>query len=207
MTLTSPSTAPSPTPTAPQPLPTGLLADIAGGIARAPGAWRGLVCHDPEGRRPVRLVATGAYEVWVIGWTQGQKVRPHDHGGSSAAVLVVEGTLTEIGLLGDRRQLVTGQVHLLGPRVVHDVLNSSPVPATSIHVYSPPLTTMTYYDEETWEPVETETIRSETPVLSEWHGAKLLHPTAPNARRATGSAVPDGAAGSALAPTAVGAPT
>lgn len=177
MTLTSTRTRPSDNPTTTiTPLPTRLLADIAAGIAQAPGAWEGLVCHDPAKRRPVRLVATEAYEVWVIGWTEGQQVRPHDHGGSSAAVLVVEGELVEVTLLGSRRRLVAGQVHLLGPRVVHDVVNRDTVPATSIHVYSPPLTTMTYYDGETWEPVETETIRSETPVLTEWCGAKLLHP-------------------------------
>jgi quercetin dioxygenase-like cupin family protein len=158
------------------PLPAQLLADIAAGIAQIPGVWQGLVCHDPARRRPVRLVATEAYEVWVIGWTQGQHVRPHDHGGSSAAVLVVEGELTEVTLLGNRRRLVPDQVHLLGPHVVHDVLNRTDVPATSIHVYSPPLRVMTYYDEDTWEPVETESVDSETPVLSSWHGAKLLHP-------------------------------
>lgn len=178
MTLTSTRPRP-PTSSAPAvPLPTRLLADIAAGIAQAPGAWRGLVCHDPQERRPVRLVATEAYEVWIIGWTEGQQVRPHDHGGSSAAVLVVEGELDEVGLLGNRRRLGPGQVHLLGPHVVHDVVNRTSAPATSIHVYSPPLTSMTYYDEVTWEPVETETVRSEAPVLTEWHGAKMLHPAA-----------------------------
>jgi quercetin dioxygenase-like cupin family protein len=162
------------------PLATQLLGDIAAGIAHASGVWEDLVCHDPTRRRPVRLVATEAYEVWVIGWTQGQQVRPHDHGGSTAAVLVVEGELSEITLLGNRKRLVPGQVHLLGPRVVHDVVNRTDNPATSIHVYSPPLSTMTYYDEQTWEPVETETIRSEAPVLSSWHGAKLLHPARPD---------------------------
>jgi quercetin dioxygenase-like cupin family protein len=169
------STAPRPATTI-APLPPQLLADIAAGIAQIPEVWQGLVCHDPADRRPVRLVATEVYEVWVIGWAQGQHVRPHDHGGSSAAVLVVEGELTEVTLLGHRRRLVPDQVHLLGPHVVHDVLNRIDVPATSIHVYSPPLSTMTYYDEETWEPVETESIASEAPVLSTWHGAKLLHP-------------------------------
>jgi quercetin dioxygenase-like cupin family protein len=168
---------PRPTPpTVANPLPAQLLGDIAAGIAQAPGVWEGLACHDPAERRPLRLVATEAYEVWVIGWTHGQHVRPHDHGGSAAAVLVVEGELTEVTLLGNRRRLVPGHVHLLGPHVVHDVLNRTDVPATSIHVYSPPLRVMTYYDEDTWEPVETESVDSETPVLSGWHGAKLLHP-------------------------------
>jgi hypothetical protein len=53
------------------------------------------------------------------------------------------------------------------------------VPATSIHVYSPPLSTMTYYDPVTWEPDETVRLEHETPVLSTWHGARLLHPARP----------------------------
>jgi quercetin dioxygenase-like cupin family protein len=161
------------------PLPTSLIGDIATGVAQVPAAWCDLVSHDPGRRRPVRLMATEAYEVWVIGWTKGQGVRPHDHGGSAAAVLVTEGALTEVTLLGNRRRLVPGTLHQLGPGVVHDVLNEDDVPATSIHVYSPPLTTMTYYDPVTWEPGETVPVEPESPVLSRPHGSRLLHPANP----------------------------
>jgi quercetin dioxygenase-like cupin family protein len=160
-----------------QPLPLGLLADIAAGIAAAPESWRHLVRHDPDGRQPVRLLATEAYEVWVIGWTPGQGVRPHDHGGSSAAVVVTDGELLEVDLLANRRRLEPGTVLRLGPGIVHDVVNHSNAPATSVHVYSPPLTEMTYYDPETWDPEETVTVAHENPVLAGWHGANLLHPT------------------------------
>jgi quercetin dioxygenase-like cupin family protein len=152
------------------------VADIAAGIAAAPEAWRHLVQHDAGGRRPVRLLATEAYEVWVIGWTPGQGVRPHDHGGSSAAVVVTEGELLEVDLLDHRRRLVPGSVLRLGPGIVHDVVNHSDRPATSVHVYSPPLTEMTYYDPDTWEPEETVRVEHEQPVLEGWHGANLLHP-------------------------------
>jgi quercetin dioxygenase-like cupin family protein len=166
-----------PTACAPRkPLPTSLIADIAAGVAQVPEAWRDLVCHDPDGRRPVRLMATEAYEVWVIGWTTGQGVRPHDHGGSSAAVFVAEGELTEVTLLGNRRQLVPGSVHQLGPGAVHDVINTSDAPATSVHVYSPPLSTMTYYDPVSWQPEETVRVAHETAVLSSGRGSRLLHP-------------------------------
>jgi quercetin dioxygenase-like cupin family protein len=184
--LGPPADDPSPATVAPPraPLPTSLIADIAAGVAQVPEAWCDLVCHDPDGRRPVRLMATEAYEVWVIGWTQGQSVRPHDHGGSSAAVLVTEGTLTEITLLGERHTLVAGAVHQLGPGVVHDVVNTSEVPATSVHVYSPPLTTMTYFDPVSWQREETVRVEPEIPVLSSGQGSRLLHPAAP-ARRAS----------------------
>jgi quercetin dioxygenase-like cupin family protein len=168
--------SPEPQPARPEPLPVGLLADVAAGIAQVPASWRHLVRHDPSQRRPVRLLATEAYEVWVIGWTSGQHVRPHDHGGSAAAVLVTEGELVEVNLLGNRRRLAPGNLLRLGPGVIHDVLNQGDEPATSIHVYSPPLSQMTYYDPDTWEADETVHVEHETPVLSGWHGANLLHP-------------------------------
>jgi quercetin dioxygenase-like cupin family protein len=185
-----PAPAPVPAPARREPLPAELIADIAAGVAQVPAAWCDLVCHDPDERRPVRLMATEAYEVWVIGWTKGQHVRPHDHGGSAAAVLVTEGELTEITLMGQRHQLETGVVHELGPGVVHDVVNTSDVPATSIHVYSPPLSTMTYYDPVTWEPDETVELEHATPVLSTWHGARLLHPARPRTAEQTDHAEP-----------------
>jgi len=172
----SPSLSPPSSSPRPEPLPVGLLADIAAGIAQVPESWRHLVRHDPEKRRPVRLLATAAYEVWVIGWTSGQHVRPHDHGGSAAAVLVTEGELVEVTLLGNSRPLLPGNVLRLGPGVIHDVLNQSDEPATSLHVYSPPLQEMTYYDSDTWEADETVHVEHEMPVLSGWHGANLLHP-------------------------------
>ena len=48
---------------------------------------------------------------------------------------------------------------------VHDVVNRSSEPATSIHVYSPPLSQMTYYDPATLRPVETVRLDEEPPVL------------------------------------------
>jgi len=158
------------------PLAERLLVDIAAGIAQVPDAWRALVRHDPDGRRPVRLVATPAYEVWVIGWLRGQHVRPHDHGGSAAAVLVTDGELTERSLTGEQRRYVSGVVQHMGPDTVHDVVNVRDEPATSIHVYSPPLQSMTYYDPVTHQPVATVVVDHEVPALSSWYGARLLHP-------------------------------
>src|SRR5215510_1204315 len=74
-----------------EPLPEAVLADIAAGFAAATPLWAGAARHDPEGRRPVRLLATERYEVWVIGWTTGQRVRLHDHGGSAGMVVLTEG--------------------------------------------------------------------------------------------------------------------
>jgi quercetin dioxygenase-like cupin family protein len=162
--------------------------DIAAGIAQVPNVWRSLVRHCADGRQPVRLLGTRACEVWVIGWLRDQNVRLHDHGGSAAAVIVTDGELTERRLTGDERRYVAGAVEYLGPDTIHDVVNSRDVPATSIHVYSPPLRSMTYYDPVSHEPVETMVVEHEVPVLSSWYGSRLLH----LARTAAMPAVPSG---------------
>ena len=132
-----------------EPLGVDLLADIVAGLARAESLWRPHVAHDPDERARVRLLATPAYEVWLLGWTPGQGVGLHDHGDANGAFVVVDGELIET-----RR----GGCHLVDERVragglgrvragkVHDVGNRSRRNATSIHAYSRPLTSMGFYD-------------------------------------------------------------
>ena len=161
MTATlTPAAAPlSPGYPGPEPLSPALLADIADGLARSEELWRGAVRHDPAERRPVRLVATERYEVWVIGWTPGQGVDLHDHGESSGHLVVTEGELTElVPTTGGTasRTLVAGHGHTLPFGMIHDIVNRSGGPATSIHVYSPPLEAMTYYDDVSLAAVRTD---------------------------------------------------
>ncbi len=166
-----------------EPLPAAVLADIAAGFAAAPPLWAGAARHDPDGRRPVRLLATERYEVWVIGWTAGQRVRLHDHGRSAGMLVVTEGELTEVvprgGARGGlvERSLPPRRPHPVPVGTVHDVADLGPGRATSIHVYSPPLTTMTYYDPDTLAPTETAAVVREAPVLGPSAGAHVLHPS------------------------------
>lgn len=60
--------------------------------------------------------------------------------------------------------------------MIHDVVNRSDAPATSMHVYSPPLVHMTFYDPATLGPVATEAVRPERPTLPRRAGSLLLHP-------------------------------
>jgi predicted metal-dependent enzyme (double-stranded beta helix superfamily) len=169
-----------PSPTAAEPLPAAVLADIVSGLAAARDLWGAVVCHDPGGRRPVRLLASEAYEVWVIGWTTGQRVEPHDHGRSAGAVLVVEGALVEVlpqpGRLAVEHALEPGRVRHVAVGTVHDVLNRAPEPATSLHVYSPPLSSMTWYDPATLAAVGSEAVAPVPPVLGPPAASYLLHP-------------------------------
>ncbi len=129
----------------------GRLLGIADHLARTETRWRSLVRHDPDRRWFMRLFRTPETEAWLLGWTTSQAVELHDHGGSAGAVVVVDGELTELVPTGDpptSLQTVRwrrGSMHAFGASHVHDLGNRDRAPATSIHVYSPPLSTMTFY--------------------------------------------------------------
>ena len=89
--------------------------------------------------------------MWLLSWLTTQETEFHDHGGSAAAFTVVQGALSEsrIGSYGavdlSHVESSSRSVQWVAPGVIHDVSNPFPQPAVSIHAYSPPLSTMTYY--------------------------------------------------------------
>jgi hypothetical protein len=116
---------------------------------------------------PVRLLATDEYEAWVIGRTPGHDVELHDHGDSATVLTVVEGALHELRREDGRlrsRVLLRGTTVTLATGLVHDVVGRAPAPATSIHVHSPPLSRMTYYELD-GRPLFTVDVPPEPPVL------------------------------------------
>lgn len=154
------------------------LADIAVGLGRAADLWRPHVAHDPLSRTSVRLVATDAYEVWLLGWTTGQRVDLHDHGGANAAFVVLEGQLDEItlGFAGTTTtRLGTGAVGTVPAGAVHDVVNAGSADATSLHVYSDPLETMTFFDPDGTR-CHTELVEQVPALVTSTAQARALHP-------------------------------
>ena len=154
------------------------LVAIAQGLAQAEDLWRPHVSHDPLSRTSVRLVATEAYEVWLLGWTDGQRVALHDHGGAHAAFVVLEGVLEEItlGFAGTTtKRLTSGSVGTVPAGIIHDVVNTEPAAATSLHVYSNPLRTMTYYD-DAGVATYTELVEQVPALLTSATQSQALHP-------------------------------
>jgi quercetin dioxygenase-like cupin family protein len=154
------------------------LVAIAQGLAQAEDLWRPHVSHDPLSRTSVRLVATEAYEVWLLGWTDGQRVELHDHGGANAAFVVLEGILEEItlGFAGTTtKRLTSGSVGTVPAGIIHDVVNTEPAAATSLHVYSNPLRTMTYYD-DAGVATYTELVEQVPALLTSATQSQALHP-------------------------------
>jgi hypothetical protein len=169
-----------------EPLPRSYLIDIADGLASVDHLWRPLLTKGAFGRSSVRLLATERYEAWLLQWEVGHGVELHDHGGAAGALTVVEGRLVEVdGVVGcpRRRVIPVGGRRSFGPELIHDVVNVGPGPATSIHLYSPPLTSMTFYDPVTVTPLRTEPVVAETPALIV-DPAALLHPARRLVRRA-----------------------
>jgi hypothetical protein len=95
------------------------------------------------------LELTDDLEIWVIHWPRDQGLQLHDHGGSAGALLLLDGSLEEQYLTPSRtltrRTLTLGDGAAFGPTYIHDVANFSDVAATSIHAYSPPMASMTFY--------------------------------------------------------------
>jgi rhodanese-related sulfurtransferase len=155
---------------------------VARRLAGEAGRWRELVLTGlEEDRIAVRLVGEETYEAWLIGWPPGHRTSPHDHGGSTAAIVVVEGVLEEVTFGADAptsRRLEAGAPSgvTLEREVVHDVGNPASVPAVSVHVYSPPLSAMTFYD-ESGLPEAVLAVAEERPVAESRALALDLHPS------------------------------
>jgi hypothetical protein len=98
------------------------------------------------------LELTDELEIWAIHWPKDRGLELHDHGGSTGALWVVQGSLEEHYVERDRslssRSIVAGGGAAFGPAYIHDVVNAQTAPATSVHVYSPPMASMTFYRHE-----------------------------------------------------------
>ncbi|MCW2522281.1 MAG: hypothetical protein JWO63_616 [Frankiales bacterium] len=108
-----------------------------------------------------RIYRDQRVDVWLISWLPSQGTQLHDHGGSGGAFTVLSGELSEAvyrpaparrrrpdeaaeALLEQSRP--AGSAVGFGAHYVHDVRNLGERPAVSVHAYSPPLTSMNYYD-------------------------------------------------------------
>ena len=131
-------------------------ASIARELANSPELWWPRVRRDSGQRWYAPLLEEEDFEAWLLGWPVGQGIELHDHGSSSGALTVVEGRLSETyvdasewvcpGTRLEHRLLVEGDLVAFGPEHIHDVVNAGRHQALSIHVYSPRLRSMTFYE-------------------------------------------------------------
>jgi hypothetical protein len=132
-------------------LTTEQLELIVTSVAQRPDLYEDLVVDHEDTRWWLLLYRTPSFEVKLLTWKADQSSDWHDHGGSSGALTVTAGSLSE------RRRAADGvgidcSVHSVGALTsfgtdyVHDVDFRSGQPAVSIHAYSPPLHALTFYE-------------------------------------------------------------
>ncbi len=135
-------------------LPFDSLRSIASGLA-----WALRAVPDDNGdratARSVRLIATSLSDIWLITWPDGSTLGPHDHGGARSVLHMLEGELIET--YADRSEAWPSRVRALrssdarcgGTSLVHDLANRSGARATSLHLYSPPISDLTLFQRST----------------------------------------------------------
>ena len=130
--------------------PAGLLA-LAEELAARTDLWGGHVRHDDQSRVYVRIHRDQVLDAWLICWSGRQDTGLHDHDLSSGAVRVVAGVLAEDRLVLGAPGLVTSthaaaQGFCFDSSRIHDVRNGGSAESVSLHLYSPPLERMGYYE-------------------------------------------------------------
>ena len=134
---------------------TGLLRSHAPGLDDV-----GSYCRfDPSGYTRTIVSESPRYRLLVLCWLPGQISPIHDHAGSACAVLVANGTATETrfkltpeGLARPTKTLVYGPGAVFGGRDadIHALgCREGDVPLITVHIYSPPLLKMNFYEPQT----------------------------------------------------------
>jgi predicted metal-dependent enzyme (double-stranded beta helix superfamily) len=124
---------------------------LAGELAGRTDLWRDQVSHSEDERVYVQLYRDHHLDAWLICWTGTQDTGLHDHDLSSGAVHVVDGALDEdrlrmAGGIATARFEAGGSFHFDASRI-HDVRNAEGHTTVSLHLYSPPIWRMGYYEQ------------------------------------------------------------
>jgi hypothetical protein len=130
------------------------LSSLAVALGHEPRLWTEHVRHDPSTRHFVQLYRDANVDVWLICWLDAQDTGYHDHDLSSGAVYVCEGTLCEDYFYRDAggwidvrtRERSAGEVFDFDGSSIHGMRHAGGPAATSVHVYSPALWRMGYYE-------------------------------------------------------------
>jgi Cysteine dioxygenase type I len=123
-----------------------LALDLAHGAARGSHRWT-----DEGDRRHACIKSTDLYDAWVISWSPSSSLDMHDHGGSQGVFRVIRGSLVESytdvsSPLVRTRLISTGDTVKIKPTRVHGVSNPYAKASVSLHLYSPPLASMTFFE-------------------------------------------------------------
>jgi predicted metal-dependent enzyme (double-stranded beta helix superfamily) len=131
------------------------LVELVAALGEEQGLWEHLVQHDPDERYFTQLYRDAHVDVWLICWLNQQDTGYHDHDISSGAVKVCDGVLAEDrfhfdggALRETTRDREAGAVFDFDAAYIHRMRHPGGEPATSVHVYSPALWRMGYYERD-----------------------------------------------------------
>lgn len=112
--------------------------------------------NEPYSRRLIFSSSIG--EVMIAHWPSGAMCFPHDHGGSSGVVSVLEGSFfersfvlnhfpsqVELGPIGPEVKYETGSLIPVSPGDIHHM--RTPTGGITLHIYTPAIQGMKVYDE------------------------------------------------------------
>ena len=111
--------------------------------------WAPLARHDPAERTYALLHRDEDVELYVVCWMAGHDTGFHDHDESTAAIVVLDGSISEERLaLGETVAVTlgTGESVTIAPEAIHRVRHAGETPAVSLHAYSPPLRRVGTYE-------------------------------------------------------------
>lgn len=136
------ATGPTDSPLEVTPLDTAVLDDIAAGlaaVAEPTGAT------EPWEVRTTLLLATAAYDAYLMEWGPAAMSDSHDHDGSVGVVHVVSGSLIESSQQIDAdmpdpvRRLQAGDSTHISAAQFHRLFNQTGAGAVTVNVFSPPI--------------------------------------------------------------------
>jgi mannose-6-phosphate isomerase-like protein (cupin superfamily) len=127
----------------------------------------------PGSARSYELIWADAHvNAWIIRWSDDADTGFHDHDGSSAGIVVLEGAVVEERLALDgppiTRRFRAGESFHMPASAIHRIRHGGGAPAVTVHAYSPPLTVQGVYVEDEQGALErrtaahTEELRGET---------------------------------------------
>jgi quercetin dioxygenase-like cupin family protein len=127
----------------------GALQETLLGWAEQHELWAPLARHDPDERTYALLHRDEHVELYLVCWMPGHDTGFHDHDDSAAAIVVVDGQISEERLALSGSVEVTlgpGDSVTIAPEAIHRVRHAGAGPAVSLHAYSPPLRRVGTYE-------------------------------------------------------------
>lgn len=119
----------------------------------AAGARSQRILGDPlaTGRSYELIWADSHVNAWIIRWSDDADTGFHDHDGSAAGIVVLEGAVVEerlaLGAPPLARRFGAGESFHMPASAIHRIRHAGGRSALTVHAYSPPLTVQGVYRE------------------------------------------------------------